>query len=95
MTTPGIEPGIFGSVDRRLIHWATRPSTRQKRWETSLDAMSSTGCREHHNVIGRINLGIDTVNFGFFILVFMHDSPLKCPLPDLYVPHLHQKVFYS
>jgi hypothetical protein len=21
---PGIEPGIFGSVDRRLIHWATR-----------------------------------------------------------------------
>ena len=22
---PGIEPGISGSVDRRLIHWATGP----------------------------------------------------------------------
>ena len=26
MTLPGIEPGIFGSVDRRLIHWAIEPS---------------------------------------------------------------------
>ena len=26
MTTAGLEPAIFGSEDRRLIHWATRPS---------------------------------------------------------------------
>ena len=26
MTTVGLEPTIFGSEDRRLIHWATRPS---------------------------------------------------------------------
>ena len=26
LTLPGIEPGIFGSVDRRLIHWAIEPS---------------------------------------------------------------------
>ena len=25
MTTVGLEPTIFGSEDRRLIHWATRP----------------------------------------------------------------------
>ena len=25
MILPGIEPGISGSVDRRLIHWATGP----------------------------------------------------------------------
>ena len=25
VTTVGLEPTIFGSEDRRLIHWATRP----------------------------------------------------------------------
>ena len=25
LTTVGLEPTIFGSEDRRLIHWATRP----------------------------------------------------------------------
>jgi hypothetical protein len=28
MTTVGLEPTIFGSEDRRLIHWATRPLVR-------------------------------------------------------------------
>ena len=26
MILPGLEPGIAGSVDRRLIHWATGPA---------------------------------------------------------------------
>ena len=29
MTTVGLEPTIFGSEDRRLIHWAKRPCRRQ------------------------------------------------------------------
>ena len=35
MTTVGLEPTIFGSEDRRLIHWATRPlwpSVRFRSW---------------------------------------------------------------
>ena len=37
---PGIEPGISGSVDPRLIHWATEPVPRwvakEKRWASRL-----------------------------------------------------------
>ena len=45
---PGIEPGISGSVDRRLIHWATGPWCRRKlsscvRGEIALDFMTCIG----------------------------------------------------
>ena len=63
MTTVGLEPTIFGSEDRRLIHWATRPmetcstrlATHLEENETILKVWHcSFGLHDLHSVVGLV-----------------------------------------
>ena len=60
MTTVGLEPTIFGSEDRRLIHWATRPSALQKlSYNTNLAEVYRHIEREFRSVAKMPTVGLE------------------------------------
>ena len=78
MTTAGIEPAIFGSEDRRLIHWATRPI---ESWSTRL----ALSCRKNKCVglswARLVALGVTRSVVGLVVRIsaFHADGPGSIP----------------